>query len=127
MIGPLPVSIFVVILVVGILILVFVPLAIVFLRIRRQYAPDAHVLQAGDSAEATITRVWQTAVRVNNRFGIGLELEVRRPGYAPYAARTQTLVRILDVAKFQTGAVLPVKVDPNRPDRVYLDMAKLES
>ena len=124
MIGPLSVPAFVILLVVGILILVFVPLGIVFGRIRRQYFPDTHVIREGDPAEATITRLWQTAVRFNNRFGIGMELEVRRPGYPPYTARAQTLVSILDVSRFQTGAVISVKVDPNRPERVYLDAAR---
>ena len=122
MIGSPPVPIFVLLLVVGILILVFVPLGIVFGTIRRQYYPDARILQEGDPAEATITRLWQTSVRVNNRFGIGMELDVRRPGYAPYTARVRTLVGILNVSKFEVGKIVPVKVDPNRPERVYLDM-----
>lgn len=121
MVGPLPITTFVILLVVGILILVFVPLVIVFSTIRRKYSPDARVIQQGDPAEATITRIWQTGVRVNNRYGVGMELDVRRPGYPPYTAKMQALISILDVSKFQTGAVIPVKVDPNRPERVYLD------
>ena len=93
-----------------------------FGTIRRQYYPDARIIQEGDPAEATITRIWQTRVRVNNRFGIGMELDVRRPGYSPYTARTRTLVGILNVSKFEVGKIVPVKVDPNRPERVYLDM-----
>ncbi len=124
MIGPLPILIFVIFLVLGILILVFVPLGIVFARIRRQYYPDTRILQEGASAEATITRIWQTGVRVNNRFGIGMELDVHRPGYPPYTARTRTLISILDVSRFQAGNVIPIKVDPNKPEHVYPDMPR---
>jgi len=123
MIGSLPVPIFVILLVVSILILVFVPLLVVFGIIRRQYYPDERVLREGESAEATITQIWQTSVRVNNRFGIGMALDVRRPGYPSYTARIQTLVGILDVSRFQVGQVVQVKIDPNNPERVYLAVA----
>lgn len=122
MIGSLPVPIFVLLLVVGILILVFVPLGIVFGTIRRRYYPDARIRQHGEPAEATITRSWTTGVRVNNRFGVGLELEVRRPGYPAYPVQGRALVSILDAAKFQTGAVIRVTVDPERPERVFVDL-----
>ncbi len=121
MVGPLPVPVFVLLLVGGILILVFVPLGIVFGTIRRHYYPDAHTRQHGEPAEATITRSWTTGVRVNSRFGVGLELAVRRPGYPEYPARGQALVSILDASRFQVGGVIAVKVDPNRPERVCLD------
>jgi hypothetical protein len=122
MIGSLSIPVFVTLLVGGILILVFVPLGIVFGVVLRQYRPNAAVLREGENAEATITRLWQTSVRVNSRFGVGLELEVRRPGYPPYTTTTHTLVGILDAPKFQIGQVVPVKVDPGRPERVYLNM-----
>jgi hypothetical protein len=122
MTGLLSSPIFVILLVVGILILVGGTLGIVFGTIRRRYYPDARIIREGEPAEATITRVWPTGVRLNNRFGIGMELDVRRPGYSPYTASARTLVSVLDGWRFQAGVVIPVKVDPNRPERVYPDM-----
>jgi hypothetical protein len=122
MIGSLPVPIFVLLLVVGILIAVFVPLGIVFGTIRRRYYPDARIIEHGEPAEATIRQRWQTGVRVNRRFGIGLELEVRRPGHPPYTAQARAMVGIFDAARFQEGAVIPVKVDPQRPERVFVNL-----
>src|SRR5689334_3890754 len=121
MIGPLPIPLFVILLVVGILIVVFVPLIIVFTTIRRQYGPDARILAEAERAEATITRLWQTRLRVGNCFGIGLDFEVRRAGNPPYTATVRTLVGILDVPRFQVGQVVQVRVDPKAPERVYLD------
>jgi hypothetical protein len=122
MVGSPPESTFLILLAAGIPILVLGILGIVFGTIRRLYHPDARIIRDGAPAEATITRNWPTNVRFGNRFGIGIEPDVRRPGYPPYTARARALVSILDVSRFQVGAVIPVKVDPNKPQRVYPDL-----
>ena len=91
----LPVPVFVTLLVGGILILVFVPLGIVFGVIRRQYYPDARIIQEGDLAEATgITR--DQGNRSEGQQSVRSCYATRRAaffsnGYPPYAARARYL------------------------------------
>jgi|GEM_PF-6526426 len=50
-----------------------------------------------------------------------MEFDVRRPVYSSCTAWTLTLVGILNVSKLSSRSV-KVSPDPNRSERVYLDM-----
>lgn len=75
--------------------------------------------ERGEAAEATIIEVHETGVTVNEVYPmIGVTLEVRRAGHAPYQVKTRWLINRLQIPRFQPGAVIPVMVDPEDPDNV---------
>lgn len=90
---------------------------------RKTGITETRELQAmGEPAEATIQEIVDTGMTLNNDPVVELVLEVRRTGRAGYRARTRTPISRLDVPRFQPGAVVPVKVDPQNPGRVALDV-----
>lgn len=90
--------------------------------IRRAVGPNRGVLKSGIAGEATILSVRQTGVQVNDQPQVAFELEVRVPGRSPYQAQTKAVIPIINVPQFQPGNVIPVKVDPNKPDQVVFDV-----
>jgi hypothetical protein len=83
---------------------------------------NRQIRQVGVPAEAQVVRIWDTGVKVNDDPVVGFELEVYREGTEPYRAETKALISILFIPQIQPGKRLPVKVDPNDPQRVALDI-----
>jgi hypothetical protein len=80
----------------------------------------SEVRAIGLPAQATILRIWETGVRVNDNPVVGFLLEVRAEGREPWQAETRALVSILDIPQIQPGAVLEVLYDPDHPERVAI-------
>jgi hypothetical protein len=80
--------------------------------------------ETGLPASATILRIWDTGITVNDDPVIGLEVEVIRPDGAPVYAATipKSLISRLDVPRFQPGLTVAVRVDPQDPAVVALDV-----
>lgn len=76
----------------------------------------------GLPATATVLKIWETGVRVNDNPVVGFLLEVHAEGLPPYKAETKALISILLIPQIQPGAVLKVKYDPENPERVALDI-----
>src|SRR5947208_10229510 len=89
----------------GILVLVASILTIVFTVVYRVNRPDPRIVQEGIPAEATILRTWTTGSRLNQRYGVGMELEVRRPDMAPYQVKTRAMISVLRMGDFKPGTV----------------------
>lgn len=84
---------------------------------------DAKTLQQiGTPAEATIVEIWDTGVSINDDPVVGFLLEVRPEGREAYRAKTKLLVSKVHIPQFQPGRVVPVRVDPNDPNHVALDV-----
>jgi hypothetical protein len=83
---------------------------------------NRQIRQVGVPAEAQVLRIWETGVRINDDPVVGFELEVYPEGKEPYRAETKALISILFIPQIQPGSRLPVKVDPNDPQRVALDI-----
>jgi hypothetical protein len=77
----------------------------------------------GVPADATIVKIWDTGVTVNNDPVVGFLLEVHPdgPGQAPFQAKTKALVSRLAVPRVQPGAHLRVSFDPKDTTRVAVD------
>jgi hypothetical protein len=80
---------------------------------------------SGLVAEATVLRIWDTGMTVNENPVVGFLLEVRPPDRAAYQAQTKLLIPRLSVPQIQPGAVVTVRYDPTRPSRVSLDVGAL--
>lgn len=80
------------------------------------------IVSIGRPAPATVVRLVDTGVTINNDPVVEFVLRVEPPGGTPYEARSQALVSRLDVPAVQPGRVFPVKVDPQQPGRVAIDL-----
>lgn len=78
----------------------------------------------GLEAEATIVRVWDTGMTVNEDPVVGLLLDVRVPGSESYQAETKALISRIDVPQFQPGNTIPVVYDPKDPKQVAINVYK---
>lgn len=78
----------------------------------------------GVAAEATILKVWDSGMTVNDDPVVNLLLEVRPAGGNQYEAQTKALISRIDVPQFQPGNVIPVVYDPNDPKQVAINVYK---
>lgn len=79
------------------------------------------IRRIGHPAEARVLAIHDTGITVNDDPVVGFRLEVRpADGGAPYQVETRGLVGRLDVPRVQPGAVLPVAIDPNDPNKVAI-------
>jgi hypothetical protein len=87
---------------------------------------EARAIQAvGEPARAVVLQVWDTGITVGHDPVIGLRLTVERPGQPPYeAVIKKSLVSRVHIPQFQPGSHVPVRVDPQDPARVALDVYK---
>jgi hypothetical protein len=85
---------------------------------------EARAIQkVGEAARGTVVQVWDTGITVNNDPVIGLKLTVQRSGQEPYEAIiNKSLVSRVHLPQFQPGAQVPVRVDPQDPTRVAIDV-----
>jgi hypothetical protein len=85
---------------------------------------DAKRLQeAGTPATARILRIWDTGITVNDDPVIGLEVEVTRGDGSVYNATIpKSLVSRVDIPQFQPGQTVGVRIDPQDPAIVALDV-----
>ncbi len=80
------------------------------------------IQQSGVPASARIVEIWDTGMTVNDGPVIGMRVEISRPDGSVYSATIpKSLISRLDIPRFQPGATVPVRIDPQNPDRVALD------
>jgi hypothetical protein len=109
---PIVITIVVVVLVLG-----------VFRRVFKGISQNNVLLTSGEPAQATVLKLWDTGVMLNNNPQVGLLLEVRPQNRPTYQVQIQSFISLLKVSQVQTGAVVAVKVDPTDPTKVALDLA----
>ena len=77
----------------------------------------------GEAASARILEIWDTGITVNDDPVIGLKVEVTRGDGSDYTATIpKSLVSRVDIPRFQPGATVPVRIDPQDPASVALDV-----
>ncbi len=79
--------------------------------------------RTGLPAQATIVRIWDTGMTVNDDPVVGFLLDVRPASGAPWQAETKQLVSRLAVPAVQPGAVVAARYDPADHTRVSLALA----
>lgn len=101
--------------------LTFGILGVVFWSVFWPMIRSDRLLKTGEPAEATILKLWDTGVTLNENPQIGLRLEVRPPGRAPFQTETKMVVSRLQTSAYQPGQVVQVRYDPNNPKRVAVE------
>lgn len=101
------------------LVIGFLIIALVLRYVRRVSGAS---LKGGTPASATIVRMWDTGASVNDHPVAGLELDIQPAGAPSYRASITSMIPRLAAARYQPGAVVPVRIDPRNPQRVALDL-----
>jgi hypothetical protein len=109
---PIVISIVVVVLVIG-----------VFRKVFGGISQSNALLMSGEPARATVLKLWDTGVSLNDNPQVGLLLEVHPQNRPAYQVQTKSFVSRLKVSQVQTGAVVAVKLDPADPSKIALDLA----
>ncbi len=107
----------------GIILLVLLTAGGCALADRMSGVSDARALQEiGDSSDATILKIWDTGMTVNDDPVVRFLLEVHPYGKPAYQAETKLRISRLAVSRYQPGAVVPIRIDPRQPKHVALDI-----
>jgi len=80
------------------------------------------VRENGVPASAEVLEIWDTGVRLNDNPVVGFRLLVTLEDGESYEAETKNVVSVVHIPQVQPGAVLPVKIDPKKPQLVALDI-----
>ncbi len=109
--------------------LVIVPVVLVIVGLSllpflRMIFPPA--IKNGVKAKATVLKVWDTGVSVNNNPRVGLLLEIQPEGKEPFQAEARKIVSRLQVALVQPGVKADVIYDPLNLKRVQVQSFVME-
>jgi hypothetical protein len=80
-----------------------------------------NLLQNGEAGQARILAIHQTGVRVNSQPMLKFDLEVISGPGAPYQTSVRQVVNFLYLSQLSPGAMLNIKIDPQRPQKVAID------
>lgn len=81
------------------------------------------LMATGKQGEATILRLDDAGMRINNDPRISLLLEVRIPGHPAYQVPKTVRISLIRISQVQVGSVIAVLADPaqpQNPDKVAL-------
>ncbi len=99
----------------------FVVPIFVLVRWMRGSAERNRILAGGIPAQATIMRIWETGMRINDAPQVGFQLHVHpQLPMQPYVTESTMVVSQLMIPRIQPGAVVPVKLDPADPRKVAI-------
>jgi hypothetical protein len=112
-----------VVLPIAITVIVLVVMFVVFRRVFGGISQKNRLLTTGEPAQATVLRLWDTGVKLNDNPQVGLLLEVHPTSRPTYQVETKCFVSLLKLAQVQPGAVVNVKFDPVNPTKVALALA----
>jgi hypothetical protein len=88
-------------------------------------AETKRIQEAGVAAQARIVEIWDTGITLNDDPVIGIRAEVTRADGTTYTATIpKSLISRLDIPRFQPGAVVDVRIDPQDSSKVALDVYK---
>src|SRR5258706_9983019 len=88
-------------------------------------AETKRIQESGVAARARILEIWDTGITVNEDPVIGIRAEVTRADGTTYTASIpKSLISRLDIPRFQPGAVVDVRIDPQDSSKVALDVYK---
>ena len=109
-----------VLLTIGTLVFTGVIMFVVFRSIFGRIRENNRVLSTGETAQATILRLWDTGTRLNDNPQVGLLMEVRPAGRPAYQVEKKAFVSLIKLSQVQPGLVVNVKIDPANPQNVAL-------
>jgi hypothetical protein len=86
----------------------------------KRQSRDKALERVGVLAAATILDLTDTGSRYNKNPEVRLKLEIRPQNGDPYIAEVRTVISVVELPKYQPGATLRVKYDPENPSTVAI-------
>jgi Protein of unknown function (DUF3592) len=103
------------------------PFVLIFYLIKKsneKKEADRKLMATGDPARATVLALEETGMLINNQPLVNLKLQIVRHGQPPYEHTHQMVLSMLNLPQVQPGATIPVRVDPENPKRIALELGK---
>ncbi len=91
------------------------------LKLRSSAREAAFLRQHGLPATGVVVRLDATGTRINNVPLMQVTVTVKRPDAQPYQASFRQLLRPEHAAQFQAGVEVPLRVHPQKPDKVMME------
>jgi hypothetical protein len=91
----------------------------VMFLVRRMMNPHGNMKDALDG-QATVMKIWETGVRINDQPRVGFLLNVQHPDGSTYEAETTAVISIIHLPSIQPGAKVAVKIHPQDRNKVAL-------
>ena len=83
------------------------------------------ILSTGRSALAMVSQIGESSIggttTINDQPYLNLQLEVRDGNTLPYTVEMDTIIPRSAVPQFQPGAMIPIKIDPNDPQKIAIN------
>ena len=105
------------ILIIGVTAMVVLPLLTGLLR---NGSRNRFLLQNGQAAQASILKVWQTNVSMNDKPQFGFLLLVQPPQGQPFQAEAKMFVSLIQLVQIQPSTLVEVKYDPADKTKVAI-------
>lgn len=87
-------------------------------------AETAKLATEGVDASGTITAVQQGNAMVNFQPTVSIEVTVMRDGMPPYPATASQVVPQVQLAMLQPGNTVELKVAPDDPQKIWIDLSR---
>jgi hypothetical protein len=102
--------------------LLFTLVMVVVMRkwVKSAFGPNEKLLKEGISAQATILKIWDTGVTLNDNPQVGMLLEVQPAGQQPFRVEMKSIISRIALPQIQPGQVVPVRYDPENPSKIAL-------
>lgn len=98
----------------------------IFLWVGRGQKRAAWLIENGILGTAKILGYEETGQTVNDTPKIELQLEIKTPQHAAYKLTHDEYISILYLSKLAIGKEVPVLVDPQNPENIFLDLEQLK-
>jgi hypothetical protein len=104
---------------------VMIPLGVILLVIGIVLAVKSKgtrkIVESGIAGTGTVVAADETGMTVNDQPMLVFTLDIEAPTLAPYRATSRSTVPFLAVSQLSQGMKLPVKIDPDNNQKVYID------
>jgi len=97
-------------------------LAAILIPMAKKASHNQNLLAVGRPATGVIEDMKTTSTRVRERLEVRFSLSVHAEARgAPYPAQADRIISILEIPRYQPGAVLALKVNPDDPSDVAIE------
>ncbi|MEZ4221117.1 MAG: hypothetical protein R3B13_09315 [Polyangiaceae bacterium] len=96
--------------------------AYIFYRVFKKMGDASRLRQIGIPASAQILSLSDTGVTINDNPQVALALAIQSPHHGAYQVQTTSIISRLAIPRVQPGMTVPVKIDPQNPNNVVLDI-----
>lgn len=97
-----------------------IPVGFILYRLWKTSAERGRLLQSGTPATGQIVSAQQTGTMINNNPQIIFTVQVTPPAGQPYQAQVTQVISMFEMASYQVGTMVDVRIDPQDPSKVAI-------